>query len=233
MITGGIFLKKFLKLAIMLAFLAALALAGREVARQASAAGTAEGKRKVVLDPGHGGRDPGKVGSGEILEKDLNLKIAEKVGEELEKADVQVIYTRTGDQELDPGEEGSRKLSDMKARVELINREAPDLAVSIHQNSYSDPTVKGIQVFYYTGSLEGEQMALQMEKEFESIEETQVRESKANRDYYLLKNTQVPTLIVECGFLSCPEELALLVDESYQQRLATAIAGGILACMGD
>lgn len=231
--TGGIFLKKFLKLAVMLAFLAAMVLAGQEVSRQTSADGTVEGKRKVVLDPGHGGKDPGKVGIGEVLEKDLNLNIAQKVGEELEKLGVQVIFTRTQDKELDPGEEGGRKLADMKARVKLINKEAPDLAVSIHQNSYLDPTVRGIQVFYYTGSLEGEQMALQMEREFESLEETKVRKSKANDDYYLLKNTQVPTLIVECGFLSCPDEVAILTEEDYQRRLAAAIAGGILACMGD
>lgn len=226
-------MKKFVKLAVMLVFLAALMFAGRQLAEQVSASGEAEGRKKVIIDPGHGGRDPGKVGAGEVLEKDLNLLVAEKIRKELEESGVQVVLTRTEDKELDQGEEGGRKLADMKARVALINEETPDLAVSIHQNSYSDPKVKGIQVFYYTDSLEGEKMALQMEKELASLEETKVRESKANDDYYLLKNVEAPTLIVECGFLSCPEELKLLTDETYQQKLASAIARGILACMGD
>lgn len=76
-------------------------------------------------------------------------------------------------------------------------------------------------------------MAQQMERVFAGLEKGQIRESKANGDYYLLKRTEVPTLIVECGFLSCPEELDLLTDESYQQELAHAIAEGILACVGD
>lgn len=226
-------MKKFLKLAVMLLFLAALMFAGRQLAKQASAAGKAEGNRKVVIDPGHGGRDPGKVGADDILEKDLNLMIAEKVAEELEESGVQAILTRTEDKELDQGEEGGRKLADMKARVALINEEAPDLAVSIHQNSYPDPSVRGVQVFYYSDSPEGERMALQMEGELDSLEETKIRESKANEDYYLLKHTEATTLIVECGFLSCPEELKLLTDEAYQQKLAAAISRGILACVGD
>lgn len=176
--------------------------------------------------PGEGGRrrDPGK-GS--------ESADCEKTGEELQKTGVQVIYTRTEDEELGEGEEGGRKLADMEARTELINRTRPDLTVSIHQNSYTDPSVRGIQVFYYSGSQEGEWMAQQMERVFAGVEKGQIRESKANGDYYLLKRTEVPTLIVECGFLSCPEELDLLTDESYQQELAHAIAEGILACVGD
>ena len=138
-----------------------------------------------------------------------NLQIAKKTGEELQKTGVQVIYTRTEDEELGEGEEGGRKLADMEARTELINRTRPDLTVSIHQNSYTDPSVRGIQVFYYSGSQEGEWMARQMERVFAGVEKGRIRESKANGDYYLLKRTEVPTLIVECGFLSCPEELDL------------------------
>ncbi len=231
-------MQKIIRLALMLLLLAALALANTRLSEQTaesvqSSTKADEKERKVVIDAGHGGKDPGKVGEGGILEKDLNLQIAKKAGEELQKTGVQVIYTRTEDEELGEGEEGGRKLADMEARTELINRTRPDLTVSIHQNSYTDPSVRGIQVFYYSGSQEGEWMARQMERVFAGVEKGRIRESKANGDYYLLKRTEVPTLIVECGFLSCPEELDLLTDESYQQELAHAIAEGILACVGD
>ena len=186
----------------------------------------------MVIDAGHGGKDPGKVGEGGILEKDLNLQIAKKNGRRTPENRCPGHLYRTEDEELEKGE-GGRKLADMEARTELINRTRPDLTVSIHQNSYTDPSVRGIQVFYYSGSQEGEWMARQMERVFAGVEKGQIRESKANGDYYLLKRTEVPTLIVECGFLSCPEELDLLTDESYQQELAHAIAEGILACVGD
>ena len=222
-------MQKIIRLALMLLLLAALALANTRLSEQTaesvqSSTKADEKERKVVIDAGHGGKDPGKVGEGGILEKDLNLQIAKKTGEEHQKTGVQVIYTRTEDEELGEGEE---------ARTELINRTRPDLTVSIHQNSYTDPSVRGIQVFYYSGSQEGEWMARQMERVFAGVEKGRIRESKANGDYYLLKRTEVPTLIVECGFLSCPEELDLLTDESYQQELAHAIAEGILACVGD
>ena len=138
------------------------------------------------------------------------------------------------DEELGEGEEGGRKLADMEARTELINRTRPDLTVSIHQNSYPDPSVRGVQVFYYSRSEAGERMAALMEKAFREglPEETRVRDSKANEEYYLLRNTEVPAIILECGFLSCPEELSLLMDQDYQEQFCKAAARGILACMG-
>lgn len=196
----------------------------------------AKGSGRVVLDAGHGGADPGKVSDGGILEKDLNLAITRRLAKELENAGVEVILTRTGDEGPGQGqtEAGSRKLADLKARTERINEEYPDLAVSIHQNSYPDPSVRGVQVFYYGQSEAGERMAALMEKAFREglPEETRVRDSKANEEYYLLRNTEVPAIILECGFLSCPEELSLLMDQDYQEQFCQAAARGILACMG-
>lgn len=223
----------------MLLLLAALALANTRLSEQTaesvqSSTKADEKERKVVIDAGHGGKGPGESGRRRDPGKGSeSADCRKKQGEELQKTGVQVIYTRTEDEELGEGEEGGRKLADMEARTELINRTRPDLTVSIHQNSYTDPSVRGIQVFYYSGSQEGEWMARQMERVFAGVEKGKIRESKANGDYYLLKRTEVPTLIVECGFLSCPEELDLLTDESYQQELAHAIAEGILACVGD
>ena len=164
------------------------------------------------------------------------LEAAKALAKELEDAGVEVILTRTGDEGpgQDQAEAGSRKLADLKARTERINEEYPDLAVSIHQNSYPDPSVRGVQVFYYSRSEAGERMAALMEKAFREglPEETRVRDSKANEEYYLLRNTEVPAIILECGFLSCPEELSLLMDQDYQEQFCKAAARGILACMG-
>ena len=120
---------------------------------------TAEGtKAVVVLDPGHGGFDPGKVGTKGTLEKDINLAIAKKVEKLLADNGYVVSMTRTEDMALCSGNESSKKLTDMKNRVAFIEKADPVLAVSIHQNSFSAGT-KGAQVFYYTGSEEGKKLA--------------------------------------------------------------------------
>ena len=223
--------RRLLELGMTCLLLAGVFCLSREGARMAGK--ISPGGPVVVIDAGHGGMDPGKVGVNQAYEKDINLAIAQKLKEDLEAEEVQVVMSREEDAGLYQESSSNKKLEDMKNRVLLIHEAQPDCAVSIHQNSYTDPSVRGIQVFYYSGSQEGEWMARQMERVFAGVEKGQIRESKANGDYYLLKRTEVPTLIVECGFLSCPEELDLLTDESYQQELAHAIAEGILACVGD
>ena len=115
----------------------------------------------------------------------------------------------------------------MNNRISIINERQPAIAVSIHQNSYPDPSVKGAQIFYFTHSDKGKQAAEALQKELLEFDQENTRDIKANDTYYLLKKTEVPTVIVECGFLSSPEETALLTDESYQEKLAGAIAKGI------
>ena len=96
----------------------------------------AKEKKVIVLDSGHGGSDPGKVGIGDVLEKDLNLEIALKTQKQLEKAGYKVVMTRTADEGLKRNGKEAGKTEDMRARVEIMNREKPALVVSIHQNSY-------------------------------------------------------------------------------------------------
>lgn len=124
------------------------------------------------------------------------------------------------------------KAADMKERVRIINEEAPQLAVSIHQNSYQDAVVHGAQVFYYSGSLEGENAAKVMQSALLAVDEDNTRQAKANDTYYLLKRTEVPTIIVECGFLSNDEDAKNLCDEKYQDKVAKAICEGILEIIG-
>ena len=144
-----------------------------------------------------------------------------------------MIMTREKDQMLSEGSTGSKKVQDMKERVKLINDTAPDLAVSIHQNSYSGEEVHGAQVFYYTHSADGEKLAEIMQKALLSVDRDNHRKAKADSTYYLLRRTEVPTIIVECGFLSNYEEAEKLVDEKYQKQLAKAIVKGIESCLAD
>ena len=219
-------MRKGLEFILALAVLAGLVFAGREVSRFASAQ-KVEANKLVVLDPGHGGRDPGKVGVGDVLEKDLNLAIAKKVKKILEKDGLEVIMTREKDEMLCSEDASNKKVEDLKNRIELINSNEPAVTVSIHQNSYPDETVKGSQIFYFTHSAEGKEAAERMQEEFLAAFPDNTRELKANDTYYLLKKTEVPTIIVECGFLSNSEETKLLSQDEYQLKLAKTIAKGI------
>lgn len=189
---------------------------------------TAEGtKAVVVLDPGHGGFDPGKVGTKGTLEKDINLAIAKKVEKLLADNGYVVSMTRTEDMALCSGNESSKKLTDMKNRVAFIEKADPVLAVSIHQNSFSAGT-KGAQVFYYTGSEEGKKMANIIQSSIrDAVGDENHRVEKANDSYYMLRKVSCPLVIVECGFLSNPEEEALLCDQKYQEKMARGICEGI------
>ena len=183
---------------------------------------TAPKETIVVVDAGHGGKDPGKIGVNDVLEKDLNLAIAKRVQVGLEKEGIQVVMTR----KEDVSEES--KLGDMKKRVELINEIHPAITVSIHQNSYSDPSVRGAQVFYFTHSKASEEAASVMQEMLRTYDSENTRQIKANAIFYMLKKTEVPTIIVECGFLSNPTEAEKLTSEEYQQQMADAICKGII-----
>ena len=187
----------------------------------------------VVLDAGHGSSDSGKVGINGVLEKDINLSISKKTKKYLEKKGIRVVMTRDKDESLAEGENGNRKVQDMKARVKLINDTKPDLAVSIHQNSYHEESIHGAQVFYYEHSESGEKDARILQEALLAVDPDNTRQVKANTTYYLLKRTEVPILIVECGFLSNQEEAEKLASEDYQKEIAKAIANGIESCLKD
>lgn len=190
-------------------------------------------KPVVVIDAGHGGIDPGKVGVNQAFEKDINLAIAKKVKRYLELADVEVIMTREGEDGLYQPDASNKKVQDMKNRVALIDSSGADLAVSIHQNSYSEEYVKGAQVFYYAASARGKSVADIMQKTLaEVLSQENKRKAKANDSYYLLKKTETPLIIAECGFLSNQKEAQLLTSETYQNRVAWAIHLGILRYVG-
>lgn len=177
--------------------------------------------------PGHGGFDPGKVGVNKSLEKDINLAISKKLSDILASSGYTVYMTRTEDVALCQGDEKSKKLTDMKNRVAMIEEKAPNLVVSIHQNSFSAGT-KGAQVFYHTKSEEGKRLAGILQQTIrEAVGDDNHRVEKANDSYYMLRKVSCPLVIVECGFLSNPEEEAMLQDEEYQKKMALGIAEGV------
>lgn len=183
----------------------------------------------VVIDAGHGGNDPGKVGINNVLEKDVNLKIAQKLKQLLEAQDIEVIMTRTEDKGLYDETDNNKKISDMKKRCEIVNDSGAHLMVSIHQNSYVSPGVKGAQTFYYSGSEQSRQAAGFIQKNLiNTLDKSNGRTEKANNNYYMLLNVKCPAVIVECGFLSNPTETALLIEDSYQDSVAWAIHLGIM-----
>ena len=169
-------------------------------------------KQVIVVDCGHGGMDPGMIGIDGLKEKDVNLAIGLKVKSALEKKDFQVVMTRETDVGL-YDEDSNNK---------------PVLAVSIHQNSYEDSGVKGPQVFYYRDSVKGEELAeIIQEKLNDYLEVERPRQAKGNTTYYLLKRSPGILNIVECGFLTNPEEAGKLLQDDYQEKVAAAVADGV------
>ena len=182
----------------------------------------------IVIDAGHGGADPGKVGINNILEKDINLSIALLLAEELEHSGIDCILTRDSDTDLANGA-SNFKSADMKNRCSFITEHNPIFTISIHQNSYPSENVSGAQVFYYTESIEGKALATVLQNSLiTNVDSKNTRQPKANDTYYLLKKTPTPTVIVECGFLTNSIEASLLSTEEYQKKVVNAIYLGIL-----
>lgn len=188
-----------------------------------------EDKITVVVDAGHGGVDSGKVGVNGALEKEINLSIAKKLAALLEKNGITAVLTREEDTGLYDADEANKKQQDMKRRCAMIDELEPVLAVSIHQNSYTEGSVRGPQVFFYESSEQGREIAATLQEALNEILEIErPREIKANDSYYLLRKTKNPTVIVECGFLSNSGEAEKLVTDAYQEKVAEAVCSGIL-----
>lgn len=183
----------------------------------------------IVVDAGHGGIDPGKIGINNALEKDINLAVALKLERNLRENGINVVMTRTDDNGLYNETDSNKKVRDMKNRLAIIEEAKPVLAVSIHQNSYPDSSVSGVQVFYYKDSVKSKEAADIMQAQLiRTLKPKKERLAKDNGSYYLLKKTSVPIVIVECAFMSNPIEAQLLTQNDYQEKVAWAIYMGIM-----
>jgi N-acetylmuramoyl-L-alanine amidase len=221
-------MRKKMKVAIILCFLCVSFIAGRKGA-SLMASGNADADQVcIVLDAGHGSSDPGKVGVNGALEKDINLAITLQLAKILENKGYKVVLTRDSDEILADKDAVNQKREDMVGRVKVIEEAQAALTVSIHQNSFSNASVSGPQVFYYAESPQGKEIATALQASLDEILEPESpRATKANSEYYLLKKTPTPTVIVECGFLSNEREAELLSDELYQAKVARAIYFGL------
>ena len=184
---------------------------------------------KVVIDAGHGGIDGGVVGvKTGVKESELNLDVARKLAKLFENAGVEAVLTRKNDAGLYGTATGNLKRKDMEARRDIILKEKPDLVISVHMNKYSVSTRRGAQVFFDEDSELGKKLAECVQSSFNAMEEA-VRQCFALKgDYYILNSHPYPACIAECGFLSSPEDEALLVTESYREKIAYAIFKGAI-----
>ena len=193
-----------------------------------------EKKHTIVIDPGHGGVDPGKVGVDGSLEKDINLNISMKIKKILIDNGYEVVLTRDEDIGLYKESDSNKKSADMKARCKVIEEAEADLVISIHQNSFEQESVRGAQVFYYENSPEGKKLAECIQNGVRELADaTNDRSVKANSSYYMLLHTPCPTVIVECGFMSNSNEAKLLGTDEYQEKLALAVCKGIEDYFGE
>lgn len=181
----------------------------------------------ILVDSGHGGIDPGMIGIDQLKEKDVNLEISLKLRDCLENQGYQVVMTREKDEGLYDQDSQNKKVQDLQRRCDMIEEYKPLLTLSIHQNSYPDSSVRGPQVFYYEDSIQGERLALEIQKQLNEILKVErPRSAKGNTSYYLLKKSKGVLNIVECGFLTNYDEAEKLQQEEYQQKVAEAICYG-------
>jgi len=188
-----------------------------------------KGAVKVVLDAGHGGIDGGVVGiNTKVKESELNLKVVKKLEKYLVNAEIAVILTRETDAGLYGVATSNLKKKDMQKRREIILNADPTLVISVHMNKYSVSTRRGAQVFYKPSDEEGKLLANSIQDSFNGMKEATRPFSALTGDYYILNCSDYPSVICECGFLSNPEDEALLITDEYQDKIAYAIFKGII-----
>lgn len=195
--------------------------------RSIEALSTALAGKIIVIDPGHGGKDPGSSSTSGTEEKDITLEISKKLAFMLGQAGASVLLTRDCDMWLADPDAPHKKRSDLTKRVEIANSNNADAFVSIHANSFvHDRGQRGAQTFSQPGSGEGKLLSQFVQDELSRILGNTKRKPK-EIDYFI-RRSKVPAIIVEVGFLSNPSEEKLLLDPAYQSKVAFAIYGGLV-----
>jgi N-acetylmuramoyl-L-alanine amidase len=186
------------------------------------------GTRMVVLDPGHGGFDIGATGSSGVFEDDLNLKVANRLKDDLEEEGIDVLMTRPDENALADTKDG-----DMAKRRQIITDSGSDIVVSIHMNWFEDAATNGPIVLYMPGSEQGQKLASSVQESINSnLKPKTSCKSRTDGTLYILKSGNQPCILVECGFISNPDEEASLKSKGYQEDLAESISRGILDYFG-
>lgn len=192
--------------------------------------------KTIVIDPGHGGIDPGASSKSGVREDKINLQISIKLKKLIEQSGGRAILTRENDKGLYT--EGSAKIKDkknedFKNRNEIINNSKADIFLTIHLNHFSQSKYYGAQTFYQKGEEESKKLAEFIQEELKAtIDNKNHRMAKSTDSIFILKNKTMPSALVECGFLSNPEEEKLLQDDKYQDKIAWGIFMGIVKYLG-
>lgn len=181
----------------------------------------------IVIDAGHGGRDEGCSGDAGTKESEINLKIAKTLEKYLNTLGIKVVMTRLDGNGLYEADADNFKLSDMSKRIEIIEEAKADMVISIHQNSYVDKSLKGAQAFYQEDDEFSKGFAESVQSQL-IAQLPNARSEAIDGDYYLLKESGLPAVIVECGYLTNAEEEALLNTEDYQNKVAYAVMCGVV-----
>ncbi|WP_066638023.1 N-acetylmuramoyl-L-alanine amidase [Desulfolucanica intricata] len=185
----------------------------------------------IVIDPGHGGIDPGAVGKNGGVEKDITLSVSKRLANLFGQAGAAVILTRETDMDLSDPNGGSlisRKRQDLSRRVALANERNADLFLSIHVNSFiSDPGQHGAQTFSQPGAKESKMISEAIQAEIINSLKNTKRKAK-EVDYYTTRKSKVPAVLVEIGFITNPKEEKLMMDAAYQSKLAWCIYSGVV-----
>lgn len=182
----------------------------------------------VILDAGHGGKDGGASSESGIIEKEVVLSVTKKVEDYLKMQGINVVLTRDGDYDLASPEAKKRKTEDLSKRVQIMNGQENGIVVSIHANAITNSSWSGAQTFYDPKKIENKQLATAIMNSMKNNLQTTTREAKAISSLFILKNSNVPSTLVEIGFLSNPDEAEKLNTDSYQDEIAYAIYEGIL-----
>ena len=223
-------------MAVIMAFVTAVALCVRALRAPVSVFSESSSKMKIVLDAGHGGIDGGVTGvrTG-VKESDLNLAITLLLKEELERTGFEVVLTRKTEAGLYGTTAKGFKKRDMEKRKEIILEEKPMLVLSVHQNKYPSKSQRGAQVFYSKKSANGKKFAVALQEKLNGLYQTErVKARRATAgEFFMLNILPVPSVIIECGFLSSPLDEELLVSEAWQKRLAGTIVEGVMAYLSD
>ena len=207
-----------------------LAAAGIGVGVTAHAVSSPVSRPVIVIDAGHGGYDNGVVAKNGLTEQDFNLSVTRLLKGELQKAGFKVVLTRKNKDGLYDKNAENLKKSDMLKRKEIIQKSNCNMVISIHANKFPDTARRGAQVFFDGSSSDGRLLAGSIQETLNVLNGANVGREFAEQagDYFMLKCAPVPSVIVECGFLSNLEDAELLCTEAYQKELARVICAGIL-----
>ncbi len=180
--------------------------------------GVTQGRYVVVLDPGHGGPDPGAIGIGNLVEKEIVLEMSSQIAALLEQQGVRVVMTRSGDMDLD-----------LQPRVDIAERARASVFVSMHANalSMSRPDINGFEIFFAQGSTSGQELAKTVHDSVIPTMDMRTRGVKSAR-FYVIRRTSMPSTLIETGFLTGADDAPKMADPTFRQRMSRAIARGVL-----